>query len=160
MQTYLIIGCCGSGKTWVMRQLIARYGLKKDGKTGLYQYRHNDDMCVLGKYDGSTFEGSDRLSMGIMRDNARFLEAANWRTLVAEGDRFMNATFLRDFKPFVIRIADPGLSGLRRRGSAQSERQLKAIRTRVSRIKADHVVMDSAECLAFLESVFPNSPIA
>lgn len=162
MLTYLVVGCCGSGKTWVMRQLIEHFGLDEEERVGLYTYRHNGDLCLLGKYDGSMYEGSDRLSMGIMRDNAAFLKSARWRAVVAEGDRFTNASFIRDFKPFVIKIADSGIEGLRRRRSTQSERHLKAIRTRVGRIKADHVVRDSAECLAFLKQVlfFPNSLIA
>lgn len=145
-----------------MRQLIESLGLEEEERVGLYTYRHNGRVCVLGKYDGSMYEGSDRLSMGIMRDNAAFLESARWRTVVAEGDRFTNSTFIRDFKPFIIKISDSGIAGLRARSSTQSERHLKAIRTRVERIKADHMVKDSKECLAFLKLVLdiPNSPIA
>lgn len=163
MKTILLVGAAGSGKTWVMKQLIDTvgekvsfgYGLKGTrwflGKVGMFLFHRTEKIIVLGKYDGSTFEGSDKLSMAVMRDLPVFKEfAQKFKWVVCEGDRFMNKTFIEGMKPVIIKITNDGSAGRKLRGSNQTERQLKSLSTRVANVNADHLVKDSKEALALV----------
>lgn len=155
MKCYLITGCCGTGKTWVMKRLLEHFALSIQRKDGLYSWMSADSestsrVIVLGVYDGTMFEGSDRLSMAVMTDNQRMLPGFSSNIVIAEGDRFTNSTFIKDFKPLIIRIHGDGSEGRAQRGSNQTERQIKSIATRVNNIPADVIVKNSAACLAFI----------
>lgn len=132
----LLIGGCGSGKTWVMKKLIELFKLETLGKVGTCYFHRNDKVLVLGKYDGSTFEGTDKLSMAVMTDVPKFLEWAKSKKLlvIAEGDRFTNKNFIAIAKPIIIHIVDDGAAGRKKRKSSQTERQIKSIATRVKNI--------------------------
>lgn len=151
MKAILVIGACGSGKTWVMKELIKRFKCIQLGKIGMFLFHRSPDghTMVLGKYDGSTFEGSDKLSMAVMRDLPRFLDVTKSRKgwIICEGDRFTNSTFIEGAKPIVIKIADDGTVGRKKRKSNQTERQIKSIATRVSKIPYKHLVMSSNDAL-------------
>jgi ABC-type proline/glycine betaine transport system ATPase subunit len=41
----LLIGACGSGKTWVMKKLINEWGLKINGSMGLIKFKTNKKKC-------------------------------------------------------------------------------------------------------------------
>lgn len=156
---YLIIGNCGVGKTHVMKSLMSFFNITPvySYGTGLYRYLKKDGIVLLGKYDGSTFEGSDKLSMSIMADNAKiqpiFKEA---KVVVGEGDRFTNSTFISTFKPTIVLIEGDGEEGRKKRGSQQTERHLKSIATRVSNIKPDLTFPNSIECFEFLAKKIMN----
>lgn len=145
MKVILIVGACGSGKTWVIKQLIKDKQLTNLGKVGMVYYHRNYDIIALGKYDGGTFEGSDKLSMAVMRDWPAFMDA--WKNknvlVVAEGDRFMNSTFIESCRPIVIKIVDDGIKGRKKRKSQQTDRQIKSIATRVSKVTEKHLVLNS-----------------
>ena len=149
MQNILIVGMCGSGKTWVMKRLIERFNLCILGRVGLIYFHRNEKVLVTGVYNGSTFEGSDRLSMAVMASVPKlkaYLEE-HPRVVVSEGDRFMNATYMAAMLPYVVRITDTGEEGRKKRGSNQSDRQIKSIATRVAKVRADIEVVDSNEAL-------------
>lgn len=150
MKTFLIIGCCGTGKTHIMKELIRICGVNNESQYGLYHFRHGADIAVLGKYTGDIFDGSDRLSMSIMKDNSKVLEVLKDFKVIAEGDRFTNSSFIRDFSPIILKILGDGKTGRELRGSNQTERHLKSIATRVSNIEANYEFKDNTECLAFL----------
>ena len=124
MKTILLIGGCGSGKTWVMLELIKKLKLEIRASFGMVSYIRDKNTLVLGKYtEGEIFQGSDRLSMAVMRDVPEFLEfAAAYKYCVCEGDRFTNSNFVAQAKPYVIRIKDDGKKGRKKRGSTQTER--------------------------------------
>jgi hypothetical protein len=140
MKVFLLIGDCGSGKTWVMEQVIKQYKLNTLGKIGMFYFHRNDMLMCLGKYDGSKFQGSDKLSMAIMRDVQMFKKHVVKEdfVVVCEGDRFMNDTFIKAMSPnlTIIHITDDGSKGRKKRKSTQTERQIKSIHTRVSKIAA------------------------
>lgn len=150
MTTYLLIGACGSGKTWVANQLIKAFNLTRAEQAGLYHWVTNGEIVLLGRYDGTVFEGGDRLSMAVMSENKKVVPQLLYKTVIAEGDRFTNSTFLQDFNPIVLRIRDRGHEGRAARGTEQSERHIKAIRTRVQNMPADFIVQDSDEALRVL----------
>lgn len=145
----LIVGACGAGKTWVMQQLINKFNLNITGKIDTIYFHRNEKIAALGKYDGTVFQGSDRLSMAVMAALPEFLEYAKGRKLnvICEGDRFMNSTFIDQAKPYIIKIKNDGSQGRKIRGSSQTERQLKSVATRVSKVKADFEVDNSDQAL-------------
>lgn len=148
MNNILIIGCCGVGKTWVMKNLLTQNDKKY--KLGKIYFHENEKMIIIGKYDGSVFQGSDRLSMSAITDIEKIFKYANNKLTIWEGDRFMNKTFLAKGKPFIIKIKGDGAEGRKKRGSEQSARQIKSIQTRVLNIKEDLIVENSMECLNFI----------
>lgn len=157
MKVFLLAGACGSGKTWVMEQLIKHFKLDTLGKLGMYYFHRSDKVMCLGKYDGSKFQGSDKLSMAIMRDTPEFKKhvTKNNFVVICEGDRFMNDTFIKAFRPniSIVVIMDDGKKGRKKRKSTQTERQIKSIQTRVSKLvsQASHQCLDSDVALKVLK---------
>jgi hypothetical protein len=152
-QTILVVGGCGSGKTWCMRQLLKTLKTKAV-RIGMLQFRYDAErrIAIMGVYDGSAFEGSDRLNMRAMNDLEELRRAQNALgfTIIAEGDRFTNRKFVSQMKPYVIKISDTGERGRLERGSQQTERHIKAIATRVSNICANVAVQNSAMALEII----------
>tara|TARA_R110001599_G_scaffold347011_1_gene572863 strand:+ start:5046 stop:5543 length:498 start_codon:yes stop_codon:yes gene_type:complete len=151
----LIIGNCGVGKTWVMKQLIEHHNPKYRGQLGLFKFHYNENIMVVGKYDGSTFEGSDKLSMAVMKDLGTFKDWCDTRSgvVIAEGDRFMNMRYIETMQPLIIQIQGNGDAGRLKRRSKQTQRHLKSINTRVSNISNDFGIVkvyDSNHCLNFI----------
>lgn len=148
--TILLIGGCGSGKTWVMKQLISELKTKS-AKLGLFNFKLDLEkkIAIMGVYDNTTFEGSDKLSMGLMKDCDLMLKSKikNDLSIVCEGDRFTNSTFINKFKPIIIKIKDDGELGRKNRNSTQSERHIKSIKTRVERINSHFDVENSTKAL-------------
>lgn len=149
----LLIGSPGSGKTWVMKTIIKQRKCQRRQKKGLFYWHSNDSMLVLGKYDGSMYEGSDRLSMAIMKDIDSFLTFASDKNVICEGDRFMNNTYISKVRPIIVKITDDGAKGRAKRKSNQTDRHIKAIQTRVSNIKAHYHVKDSEEALKVINNI-------
>jgi len=154
-KTILVIGNCGVGKTWVMKQLISEYKLSTIAQCGKIKMRAKGTTAVLGKYIGDTYDGSDKLSMSVATDfiNLKYAQKEFGLDVVCEGDRFMNQTFVNVLQPYVIKIEGNGEQGRQERGSNQSERHLKAIRTRVGNMATDKVVKDSATALEHIKTI-------
>lgn len=151
----LIIGECGVGKTWVMKNLLNN---TRGYKLGLFLFNENEKHIIVGKYDNSIFSGSDKLSMAVMKDLDKMLYyiKKSKKIAVFEGDRFMNSNFIKKCNPHIIKIKGDGAGGRLKRGSNQSERQLKTIKTRVKNIKYDIKVENSNECLKIIQRYEKN----
>lgn len=152
MKHILIVGECGVGKTWIMKKLLG--GENKAYKLGLFLFHEFKNYIVVGKYDGTTFEGSDKLSMGVMKDInkiEKYLSKVN-KIGFFEGDRFMNRNFIKKIQPLILKINGDGKQGREKRGSKQTERQLKTIKTRVSNIKEDMSFNNSTECYEYIKN--------
>ena len=147
----LLIGACGVGKTWVMKQLLADHKLRP-GKIGKFKFHYNDDIAIIGVYDGSTFEGSDRLSMSVVTDLDKFLAWSKHKTVICEGDRFTNSTFIIKAKPVIFKISGDGKAGRKIRGSKQTERHIKSIGTRVNNIKEDVLASGSDDAYQLIKT--------
>lgn len=162
----LLIGECGAGKTWVMRQIKERRRLNVKAKLGKFIFHKSEEIALLGNYNGSKFEGSDKLSMSVNTDLNKLKRLQDLGLiLLAEGDRFMNRPFIEAYQPRIIKITDDGSEGRSRRKTSQTQRQIKAIRTRVSNIEAHYTVRDSNEALELItklidEEIRPNTPEA
>jgi len=146
LKTIQIIGYCGSGKTWVTRQLLD--SKRKVIKVGLLYLNINKNCIIPGVYTKDTFSGSDKLSMAVSKDFElmNYLCKKENKTLVVEGQRFMNKKFRDIFQPTIIKINDDGTNGINQRKSTQSERHLKSIKTAVDNIEYDILVKNSKEC--------------
>lgn len=155
----LIIGECGVGKTWVMKKLIDHYEASKNYALGRIKYKSNGEINILGKYTGETFEGSDKLSMSAISDIEDYAAYNARKHSIAEGDRFTNSRFIKTMNPTIIRILGDGKEGRDKRGSKQSERQIKSIRTRVNGIKPNIEVDNSQECLEAIIKIIENENI-
>ena len=155
-KSVLLIGQCGSGKTWVMTELLKLYNTKK-AKIGLNSFQIDEEkkIVIIGVYDGSVFQGSDKLSMAVMSDSDKLKKMQDKHdfTIIAEGDRFTNSTFINKFKPYIIKIKDNGKQGRDKRNSNQSERHLKSIESRVNNIKENINVKNSAEALEAIKKI-------
>lgn len=150
---YLIIGTCGVGKTWVMKKLMGELNISSiyTYTTGTYTYLNRGNIILLGRYDGTIFEGSDRLSMSVMASNDKIepvFKKAEF--VIGEGDRFTNKTFIERFKPTILKINGNGEQGRMQRGSSQTERHLKSITTRVNNIQADMEFDSSTTCFNYI----------
>jgi hypothetical protein len=151
----LIIGECGVGKTWVMKNLLKN---TKGYKLGLFLFNENEKNIIVGKYDNSIFSGSDKLSMAVMKDLDKMLYYIKKSKKIAifEGDRFMNSNFIKKCNPNIIKIKGDGAGGRLKRVSNQTERQLKTIKTRVKNINFDIEVANSNECLKLIQQYENN----
>lgn len=143
----LVVGMCGVGKTWVMKQLLTPHHAPK--KMKLMRWKEDGKTAIAGVYDGRQFEGTDGLSMAVSKEFQYWNDYLKKNNLhgIMEGDRFMNASSLKVFQPHIIKIQGDGKQGRQKRGSAQTESHLKRIQTRVDRVKANEVVMNSEEAL-------------
>ena len=96
--------------------------------------------------------------MAVMKDveALRRWQIGSGTTIVAEGDRFTNSTFIRVMKPTIIKITNNGETGRRARGSNQTQRQIKSIATRVAGIEAHFDVESSDDALNLLKQLTRN----
>jgi len=158
-KTILIVGACGSGKTWVCKQLIKHYKIETKAKIKSIYFNTNNDISVLGKFDNTTFEGTDKLSMSIMKDvdYLRYIQRKHNMTIISEGDRFTNKTFIQKFRPYIIKIEDDGLQGRKKRKSNQTKRQIKSIQTRVNNIQEDILIKNSNKALELIKTIIDEN---
>lgn len=149
----LLIGATGTGKTWVMKQLIGQR--PTPFAAGRVKGLEQNGTLYLGVYDGSPFEGSDKLAMDVSRDFDLLLklqEALEFN-IVCEGDRFTNSKFIEMFSPRIIKIEGDGAEGRKKRGTLQSQRQIKSIQTRVNNIQPEISVNNSSEALKVIQKI-------
>lgn len=130
------------GKTTIFKGLRERMPqVRKKFKFGLVRGLSNEDMStlIIGVYDGSTFEGSDKLSMGVQPDFVKLLKKMQDRdvTIYLEGDRLTNASLFRQFPAEGILVrADEDIVDQRhkKRNDSQQDKFIKAKRTKVSNL--------------------------
>ena len=148
----LMTGRPGTGKSWVMTQLIKHYECTTESKIGLINFVHNNSVLITGVYDGSTFQGSDRLSMAAIGSVDDLITSTPNFIRVFEGDRFTNKTMLQ-FSPIVINIEGDGAEGIKKRGSSQTEARLKSMATRYNNYSYNYRVKDSDASLELVKDI-------
>jgi hypothetical protein len=151
----LIIGNCGVGKTYAMKKFIEKYTCLQEKKVGLLRYNTNGWMNITGVYDGSTFEGSDKLSMSVMTSIQEYLNTEDGINIF-EGDRFTNSTFIKAAKPTIIKILGSGKEGRLKRNSKQTQRHIDSIATRVNNINHTYEVDNSQTAVSIIETMIFN----
>ena len=134
-----VAGVPATGKTTLFKRireaLFDNYTEFKDGKVRGIE---NGQYKMLGVFDGSTFEGTDRLSMTVIGDAIDYikrLEQQPGRKVVfVEGDRLFNFRFLQETMASLILLdAAPDVLAQRHkeRGDNQTETFLQSRRTKV-----------------------------
>ena len=155
MKTILITGNCGSGKTWVVKEIIKEFNITTKAKYEKIRFVVKENIAILGVYDGDTFEGSDKLSMAVAQDieGLRKIQEKHNFIIICEGDRFSNYKFIKIFNPTIIRITNNGTEGRMKRGSKQTEQHLKRIQTRVENINCHYKEETSEQCLELIKKL-------
>lgn len=158
--TILIVGACGVGKTWLVKQLIQKFKASRKAGYGLIRFNLNTEtnLAILGHYTGEMFEGSDKLSMAVAKDFEAFrkVQTKNNLFVIAEGDRFTNQRFIDTFQPHIVKILGDGAEGRKHRGSKQSEMHLKRIQTRVDNIMEHFSAPNSGSALTHISERIKN----
>lgn len=136
-----IAGVPASGKSTLMRRLRGHY--LSDGRAfreGKAQGIVNGagTIRMLGVFDGSTFEGTDKLSMTVIDDALamvrRLRDEAGRSVLLIEGDRLFNRRFIGESRALLLIIdANEAVLAARhkKRGDNQSPVFLKGRRSKV-----------------------------
>lgn len=146
MKIILIAGEPATGKTTLVREAYSPQNMPNHFKYGKLQGHTDGQIFVGGIYDGSMFEGTDKLSMAVQPDVVKFVQASISGTcnlvLIMEGDRVANPKFLSAMKDFqvqthliILRAPEHELE-MRHltRGDAQTPGWLKSRRTKVENL--------------------------
>lgn len=170
MHTFALLGYPGAGKTWVISNMIQ--ALLADGykhqhrKIGLVEYEDFGGLRIMGNYDGSTFQGTDRLSMAVSVDFDRFFDnsdEAGAKFVLAEGDRINNMTFFKaaskhgTYERIKIQpdTYEKLLKQREQRGHTFDQRFLKSIASKVDKHTFDHT-FNSDRALEYLHRYITN----
>ena len=118
-------------------------------------YSKKLNTYVLGKYEkGSTFQGTDRLSMAVQPDAEKFIDTLNYEdsdvNIIFEGDRLFNSKFLEHIAnntnqfTVVILEADKDVVKQRHidRNDTQTEKFINSRKTKLDNICSSLVMMD------------------
>lgn len=144
MRIILIAGEPATGKTTLMKEIIKECGPSVRFKQGLVEGQHHfrRNLIVLGKYDGGTFDGTDRLSMAVVPALVKWLEAQDGANdILMEGDRVTSRSLIDQIKGrysfagFCL-LADKEMIDQRHqaRGDAQSEVFLRGRKTKIKNL--------------------------
>ena len=127
------------GKTTLIKKIKENY-TTKPFKYGLVrgEYDKVKGVYFIGVYDGSTFEGSDKLSMAVNKDFIKFLLWNPNGVVVFEGDRLFNGSLFDldfHFDIYVLTASKETLNDRHTsRGDNQSETFLKGKETKIKNI--------------------------
>jgi hypothetical protein len=147
-----------TGKTTLMFELIDSiddWVTCKPEKLLDALYSKTLNTYILGKYEkGSTFQGTDRLSMAVQPDAEKFISNLHYENsnvnIIFEGDRLFNSKFLEHIskhtKHFEILLlqAKPDIVKQRHidRNDTQTEKFINSRKTKLENINSSLVLMD------------------
>lgn len=142
-----------SGKTTLMRRIRDQLGEMTLEKHGLLRYENYPKHVILGIYADDIFDGTDKLSMAVMKDAVDFLKE-NQKTVLVEGDRLFTSKFLNSAKALnykvvinILQVDDTAEIARRfaQRGEMQDIKFLKGRHTKLENIKQNfpHIVINS-----------------
>lgn len=137
-----LIGMPGTGKTTLMKEIVADHDLQKERVIDLLDTEKCDHFRLLGKYEeGETFAGTDRLSMAVAPKAIEWISSNPDEIILGEGDRLNNKAFFEAAKGVgelhIIELTVTDGERERRykeRGSEQSEKFIQTCRTKVKNI--------------------------
>ena len=151
MKVIAIGGEPGSGKSTLMKEIIAYYGVEpKYDAFKLVPYLQKDNIYILGKYEeGEAFSGTDRMSMAVQPEAVKFLKSlSNDSIVLFEGDRLFTASFLEhcldNYNLSIIYLSTTKLireDRYKERGSNQNETWLQGRETKISNIMSNLTLM-------------------
>lgn len=131
-----------TGKTTLVREFKSNYPTApfKFGQVR-GEYNKESNLYFIGVFDGSIFEGTDKLSMSVQPDFIKFL---NWceGVVIYEGDRLFNQSLFTLEYPFIKVVLTAEEDTLRRRhnlrGDSQTDTFLKSKRTKINNIMTNN----------------------
>ena len=143
-----IAGVPASGKTTLFKRIRERlFSEATEFTFGKCKGVENGAFKMLGVFDGSTFEGTDRLSMTVIDDAIAYVKQLDKgkqkKVVFVEGDRLFNIRFLMETKALLLLIdADERVLRKRhaKRGDNQTETFLKSRRSKVENFVKKHNV--------------------
>lgn len=148
-----IAGVPASGKSTLFKLIREQlFGSASNFQQGKCKGIESKDghFKMIGVFDGSTFEGTDKLSMTVIDDTIGYIKGLNEveqkSVVFVEGDRLFNIRFLSETKALLLLIdANERVLKARHleRGDNQTETFLKSRRSKVenfiSRYKAQRI---------------------
>lgn len=146
-----IAGVPASGKSTLFKLIRKHlFGEAKEFKHGKCKGIEKGAFKMLGVFDGTTFEGTDKLSMTVIDDAIEFvkqqMDSEQKSVVFVEGDRLFNIRFLKETKALLLLIdANERILKARHieRGDNQTETFLKSRRSKVenfiSKYKAQRI---------------------
>ena len=160
----LIGGLPATGKTTLMKQIRETLGEHTKNKYGLLRYDNFRDYIVFGIYDDSLFSGTDKLSMAVMPDAMKFLEFANDKDVLIEGDRLFTQKFIDHVKSIgydvkiiicTVNSMEEIVKRFKQRGKMQSQKFLLSRYTKIINITDANKVtrLDTTKPIKNIESV-------
>lgn len=161
-----IAGVPASGKSTLFKMIRKHlFSESKEFKHGKCKGIENGAFKMLGVFDGTTFEGTDKLSMTVIDDAIEFvkqqIDSKQKSVVFVEGDRLFNIRFLKETKALLLLI-DANERVLKerhiKRGDSQTETFLKSRRSKVenfiNKYKAQRIwnntLQDQERILSFI----------
>jgi hypothetical protein len=158
MKVMAIGGEPAVGKTTLMFSLIDKaddWVTCKPEKLLDAIYSKKLNTYILGKYEkGSTFQGTDRLSMAVQPDAEKFISSLHYENsdvnVLFEGDRLFNSKYLEfiskydaDFQILVLEAKNDIIKQRHvDRNDTQDDKFINGRRTKISNISSSLVLMD------------------
>jgi hypothetical protein len=160
-----LIGEPASGKSTVMKNLLAGLGRSEIVKEGLvvFETYPDDKVMIAGKYEeGVTFCGTDTLSKGCGPKYREWIAQKNsdpewddW-TFYFEGERFSNSKFFdffysecKDATVYYLEADENVLNERNANRSNQNESWRKGMRTRMLNLKNNYPVIPVQQGFTF-----------
>jgi len=148
-----LIAICGEpavGKTTLLRRFreeaAERLGEFEPFQFGLVRGIVDKDrsLWITGVYDGSVFEGGDKLSMAVQPVFIKMLHQLEGQdcAVIVEGDRLTNASLFREFptetEGIIVEVSEEVLAERHAgRGAEQSDKFRQAKRTKVQNLEQE-----------------------
>jgi hypothetical protein len=146
-----------TGKTTVFRNLRGKMRLNSTFNFGLVRARCNKESTriMVGVFDGTVHEGTDKLSMAVQPDFLKLLKALKKLdkriTVVFEGDRLFNASLFEkaevdELSIYILQTKNQS-QNIIKRGTTQPEQFLQSKKTKVQNImnKFSHKLLNNDE---------------
>lgn len=142
-------GVPASGKTTLLRKVMSNYELTPFSY-GLVKGVYNKELKLyfIGVFDGSTFEGTDRLSMAVQPDFIKFLNYVDG-VVIYEGDRLFNQAVLDQYNNLTIKIIlEPSNKTLDERHKIRQDNQSSTF-LKSKRTKINNILKKYDDCIVF-----------
>jgi hypothetical protein len=143
-----------TGKTTLMFKIIDMaddWKVCKPEKLLDALYSKKLNTYILGKYEkGSTFQGTDRLSMAVQPDAEKFIDKLDNANVLFEGDRLFNSKFLEyisqlteQLQILVLEVKNDIIKQRHiDRADDQDDKFINSRRTKIANISSSLVLMD------------------